>query len=205
VVAAFWAFGLAFAVAMALGVFLWTGERRDMLTVLVTTMLAWIAVVVLAWGAIRRGSVGGLVPLAGAAGAVLTQLGCSIVAPSLRHPLLVVLTGFAGIVTCMVVAPPNYPNLFPLWQAAVAFCIGVGLGMPQGAAVAPAMAPSAPGPGPAAPPAQAAPPPAAPVTSPTAARPASPGAPEPAAAMPSASRKPTGSLLRRLLGTRSGF
>jgi hypothetical protein len=27
VVAAFWAFGLAFAVAMALGVFLWTGER----------------------------------------------------------------------------------------------------------------------------------------------------------------------------------
>lgn len=208
VVGAFWPLGLWFAAAIALGMYLWTGDRRATLTVLVTTMLAWIAIVALAWLALSRGAIGGLVPLAGAVGAVLTHLGCSLVVPSLRQLVPIALTGFAGLVTSMIGAP-TFLNIFPLWQGAVAFCIGVGLGLSTVSTAAPAAPPVTPaaGPAPAVPPpaATGTPPPATPsVPSPPAAEGAAPAA-QAAGGVQSGPQSPVAALVRRLLGARSGF
>jgi hypothetical protein len=135
VIRSFWHFGLAFAVAIPLGVFLATGNRRAIVTLFVTTMIAWIAVISLAWLAITQ-QVGfsNLDAIAGAVGAVLTHLGCSIVAPHLRHLVPIAVTAFAGAVVAMIVPSQS---LFPLWQGVVALCIGWGLGFPQAAAAPP--------------------------------------------------------------------
>jgi len=129
-----WHFGLFFAAAVPLGVFLSTGNRRAIPTLFVTTMLAWIAVIVLAWLAITRATFSNLDAIAGAVGALLTHLGCSIVAPHLRHPVPIAVTAIAGAVVAMIVPSQS---LFPLWQGVVAFCIGWGLSLPQPAAAPP--------------------------------------------------------------------
>jgi hypothetical protein len=142
-------FGLCFAVAVAMGVFLWTGERRAIPVVLITTMLAWIALILLGAIAEPWASSFRLMPVAGAVGAVLTHLGCSVVAPVLRHRMLIALTGLAGMVASVIVGPAalymsplNALKLFGLWQGAVAFCIGAGLATRTEAAAAPAASPA---------------------------------------------------------------
>jgi hypothetical protein len=127
-------------------------RRRRALAVpvlLVTTMYAWSAAIHTAIRLHRIGGgdaghigplLGGLV--AGAVGAGLTQLGAAQFAPELRRPRSLALTCAVGSAAGVLfnLGDRNVIDarlLFVVWQPAVAFCIGLGLG---------AEARSAPGP-----------------------------------------------------------
>lgn len=128
--------GLYFGLAVAIGVWLATGNAWSIPVLLVTTMYAWRAAVQIAIRLQRNSgedfyliaaSLG-----AGAVGAGLTHLGCALFAPGLRRPRAIAITCIVGAVAGMLfyLTERNYINgrlLYIVWQPAVAFCIGSGL------------------------------------------------------------------------------
>jgi hypothetical protein len=136
--------GFFFGVAMGLGIAAWTRKFWAGIVVLITTMYAWSAALHIA---IRLQRNAGDDPhliaaslCAGAAGAGLTHLGCSLFAADLRRPI------WRFALTCAVGAAfgmffylgerriVDERVLFFVWQPAVAFAIG--LGLPRQAEVA---------------------------------------------------------------------
>ena len=129
--------GLFYGVAMGIGMAAWARKLWAAPVVLVTTLYAWSAAI---HTAIRLQSTGDDDPhlvaasvLAGAVGAGLTHLGCSLFASELRRPpwriaLTCVVGAMAGIL--FYLGHRKYVDerlLFFVWQPAVAFCIGLGL------------------------------------------------------------------------------
>jgi hypothetical protein len=117
---------------------------------LVSTMYAWSAAI---HTAVRLHRVGGgdaghvgpvLAGLvAGALGAGLTQLAAAQFAPGLRRPRRLAVTCAVGAAAGLLfyLGDRNIIDarvLFIVWQPAVAFCIGLGLGAQAGAAAEPA-------------------------------------------------------------------
>lgn len=130
--------GLYFGLAVAIGIWLATGNVWSIPVLLVTTMYAWSAAVQLAIR-LQRNSGDDIYLIAaslaaGAAGAGLTHLGCALFAPGLRRPRAIAMTCLVGAVAGMLfyLSERNYINarlLYIVWQPAVAFCIGSGLMM----------------------------------------------------------------------------
>jgi nicotinamide riboside transporter PnuC len=129
--------GLFYGVAMGIGMAAWARKVWAAPVVLVTTLYAWSAAI---HTAIRLQSTGDDDPhlvaasvLAGAVGAGLTHLGCSLFAADLRRPpwriaLTCVVGAVAGIL--FYLGHRKYVDerlLFFVWQPVVAFCIGLGL------------------------------------------------------------------------------
>jgi hypothetical protein len=132
--------GALFGVVVAGGI---AARQRRALAIpvlLVTTMYAWSAAI---YTAIRLHKIGGgdagqIGPLlgglaAGAVGAGLTQLGAAQFAPELRRPRRLALTCTVGAVAGLLfyLGDRNIVDarlLFIVWQPAVAFCMGLGLG-----------------------------------------------------------------------------
>ena len=129
--------GVFFGVAMGVGIAAWMRNPWAALVVPIATMYAWSAAIHIA---IRlqenadgdprlvAASLG-----AGAVGAGLTHLGCSLFAADLRRPWWrIALTCAIGAVVGMFfyLGERKYVDerlLYFLWQPAVAFCIGLGL------------------------------------------------------------------------------
>jgi len=128
--------GFYFGVAVALGIWLATGNLWAIPVLLVTTMYAWSAAIQVA---IRLQRNSGDDPhliaaslAAGAVGATLTHLGCAVFSRSLRRPLAIAVTCVVGAVAGMLfyLGERRYIDarlLYLAWQPAVAFCIGMGL------------------------------------------------------------------------------
>jgi hypothetical protein len=144
--------GLLFGAVIASDV---AARQRRALAVpvlLATTMYAWSAAI---HTAIRLHKIGGgdaghIGPLlaglvAGAVGAGLTQLGAAQFAPELRRPRSLALTCAVGSAAGILfyLGDRNIVDarlLFIVWQPAVAFCIGLGLGAHADVAPAPGAA-----------------------------------------------------------------
>jgi hypothetical protein len=129
--------GLFFGAAIALGIWLATGSVWALPVVPVVTMYAWSAAIQVA---IRLQRTVDDDPhliaaslAAGAVGAGITHLGCAIFGPELRRPTRIVLTCIVGAVAGLLLYMGQRKwvddrLLFIVWQPAVAFCIGLGLG-----------------------------------------------------------------------------
>jgi hypothetical protein len=125
--------GFFFAVAMALGVWFWTRNLWSLLVVPVATMYAWsiaVSVAVFSQQFLNPETAG---PVAGAIGAGMTHLGCGFVSPALRRPRWIVLSCAIGALAGTVYVMAHWKMidellLYVLWQPAVAFCLGMGLG-----------------------------------------------------------------------------
>lgn len=131
--------GLLFAVAVALGMWLVTGKAWAIPVVVVATLYAWSGAI---HTAIRlQTNEGGGVRLllagmaAGLVGALITHLGCAIIARELRDWRRIALTAGVGAlaatlyyVTEREILP--VPVLFLVWQPAVAVAIGRALARP---------------------------------------------------------------------------
>lgn len=131
------AMGVFFGLAMGLGVAAWSRKPWAALLVLITTMYAWSAAIHTAIR-LQRNTDGDAYLIAaslgaGAVGAGLTHLGCSIFVADLRRPLWrLALTVMVGAVFGMLFylgerKIVDERLLFFLWQPAVAFAIGLGL------------------------------------------------------------------------------
>jgi hypothetical protein len=128
--------GFFYGVAIGIGVAAWARKPWAAIILLVTTMYAWAGAVHIA---IRLQRNAGDDPhliaaslCAGAVGAGLTHLGCSIFAGELRRPWRIALTCVVGAVGGMLfyLGERRYIDerlLYLVWQPAVAFCIGLGL------------------------------------------------------------------------------
>lgn len=128
--------GFYFSVAVALGIWLGTGNLWAVPVLLITTMYAWSAAIQVA---IRLQRNSGDDPhliaaslAAGAVGATLTHLGCAVFSRALRRPLAIAVTCTIGAVVGMLfyLGERRYIGsslLYVVWQPAVAFCIGMGL------------------------------------------------------------------------------
>jgi hypothetical protein len=129
--------GAFFGIAVALGV--WMGTRNPWaLPVLpVVVMYAWSAAIQVAIRLQRNTDddphLIAASLAAGAVGAGLTHLGCSIFAPQMRRPRWIALTIAVGAVAGLLffMGQRKWVDerlLFAIWQPAVALCIGLGLG-----------------------------------------------------------------------------
>ncbi len=129
--------GVFYGIAMAIGIAVWMRQPWAALVVPITTMYAWSAAI---HTAIRlQENADGDARLvaaslsAGAVGAGLTHLGCSLFAADLRRPpWRIALTCGVGAVVGMFfyLGERKYVDerlLYFVWQPAVAFCIGLGL------------------------------------------------------------------------------
>ena len=128
--------GLFFGAAVALGIWMWTGNLWSVPVLLVTTMYAWSAAIQVAIRLQRNaGDDPHLIAAslgAGAVGAGLTHLGCALFAPGLRRPARIAVTCVVGALAGMLfyLGERQYIDgrlLYLVWQPAVAFCIGMGL------------------------------------------------------------------------------
>jgi hypothetical protein len=129
--------GFFFGAVVALGVWMATGNVWALPVVPVVTMYAWSAAIQVAIRLQR--SVDDDPHLiaaslaAGAIGAGITHLGGAIFAPELRRPARIALTCLVGAAAGLLfyVGQRKWVDdrlLFVVWQPAVAFCIGLGLG-----------------------------------------------------------------------------
>jgi hypothetical protein len=128
--------GFFYGVAMGIGIAVWARRPWTAIIVLLTTMYAWSAAVHTAVRLQRdRGDDAHLVVAslcAGAVGAGLTHLGCSLFSAELRRPWRIGLTCVVGAVAGILfyLGERKFLDerlLYLLWQPAVAFCIGLGL------------------------------------------------------------------------------
>jgi hypothetical protein len=128
--------GFYYGVAMGLGVAVCTRKPWAMILVLLTTLYAWSAAVHTAVRLQRNsGDDTYLIAAslcAGALGAILTQLGCSIFARELRRLERILLTAVVGAAAGMLffLSERKFVDerlLYVVWQSAVAFCIGRGM------------------------------------------------------------------------------
>ncbi len=128
--------GFFFGAAVALGIWMWTGNLWSVPVLLVTTMYAWSAAIQVAIRLQRNaGDDPHLIAAslgAGAVGAGLTHLGCALFAPGLRRPARIGVTCVVGALAGMLfyLGERQYIDgrlLYLVWQPAVAFCIGMGL------------------------------------------------------------------------------
>ena len=128
--------GFYFGLAIALGIWNYTGRYIAIPIVLVTTMYAWSAAIQVAIR-LQRNAGDDLHLIAaslaaGAVGAGLTHLGCAIMAPALRRPARIAMTCVAGAAAGMLfyLGERKFIDerlLYLLWQPAVAFTIGTAL------------------------------------------------------------------------------
>ncbi|KAB2912180.1 MAG: hypothetical protein F9K29_20250 [Hyphomicrobiaceae bacterium] len=134
--------GFFFGAVVTFGVWFWAGESKAAPLLFLTTMWAWSAAVHTALRLHKFGG-GDAVPAtlivasiaAGIVGAGLTQLGAAVLAPGLRGPLRFALTcavgGVAGLMLYLgEMKIVDSRMLFVVWQPAVAYCLGLGLGRP---------------------------------------------------------------------------
>jgi hypothetical protein len=128
--------GFFFGTALGVGMAMWARKSWVAIAVLITTMYAWSAAVHTAVRLQRdRGDDMHLIAAsvcAGALGAGLSHLGCSLFAAELRRPWRIALTCGVGAVVGMLFYMGERKIvderlLYLLWQPAVAFCIGLGL------------------------------------------------------------------------------
>jgi hypothetical protein len=129
--------GLFFGIAVALGVWMATGNTWALPVVPVVTMYAWSAAIQFA---IRLQRTADDDPhliaaslAAGAVGAGMTHLAGAIFAPELRRPARIAVTCVVGALAGLLLYMGQRKwvderLLFIVWQPAVAFCIGLGLG-----------------------------------------------------------------------------
>ena len=129
--------GFFFGIAIALGVWMATANAWALPALPVVTMYAWSAAIQVAIRLQR--SVDDDPHLiaaslaAGAVGAGITHLGGAIFAPELRRPARIAVTCGVGALAGLLLYMGQRKwvderLLFMLWQPAVAFCIGLGLG-----------------------------------------------------------------------------
>jgi hypothetical protein len=133
--------GLLFGAVVAGDIAMRTRHVLAVPMLLVTTMYAWSAAI---HTAIRLHQIGGgdaghVGPLlgglvGGAVGALLTQLGAAQFAAELRRPRRLTLTTAVGAAAGLLfyLGDRNVIDarwLFVVWQPAVAYCIGLGLGL----------------------------------------------------------------------------
>ncbi len=132
--------GFFFGLAVALGLWMSTGSWWTLPVLPVTTMYAWSAAIQVAIRLQRSADddphLIAASLAAGAVGAGLTHLGCAIFAPELRRPLRIAATCVVGALAGMLLFMGQRKMvddrlLFVIWQPAVAFFIGLGLGRGQ--------------------------------------------------------------------------
>jgi hypothetical protein len=128
--------GFLYGAALGIGMAAWTRKPWTAPIVLITTMYAWSAAVHTAVRLQRNsGEDAYLVAAslsAGAAGAGLAQLGCSLFSAELRRPWRIGLTCVVGAIAAMLFYLGERKILderllYLVWQPAVAFCIGLAL------------------------------------------------------------------------------
>jgi hypothetical protein len=129
--------GIFFAAAVAFGVWLRTRNAWALLAVPVATLYAWSAAIQVA---IRLQRTVDDDPhliaaslAAGAVGAGITHLGCALFSAALRRPGWIALTTAVGAAAGLLffAGQRKYVEgwlLYAVWQPAVAFSIGLGLG-----------------------------------------------------------------------------
>ncbi|HXE86660.1 MAG TPA: hypothetical protein VN524_07665 [Hyphomicrobiaceae bacterium] len=129
--------GFFYGVAIAIGLWLVTGNAWALPVLPVVVMYAWSAAIQV--GVRLQRNIDDDPHLitaslaAGAVGAGITHAGCAIFASDLRRPARVALTCIVGAVAGLLLFMGQRKwvddrLLFAVWQPAVAFCIGVGLG-----------------------------------------------------------------------------
>ena len=128
--------GLYFGLAMGLGIWLSTARLLALPVVLVTTLVAWGAAIQLG---VRLQRTADDDPhliaaslAAGAVGAAIVHLGCSLFSRALRRPAWIALTTLMGAAAGMLLYASHRKFadewlLYAIWQPAVAFCLGLGL------------------------------------------------------------------------------
>jgi hypothetical protein len=128
--------GFFFGTAVALGLWMATGNVWTLPVLPVVVMYAWSAAIQVAIRLQRNADddphLIAASLLSGLVGAGITHLGCAAFAPELRRPTRVALTCAVGAVAGLLLyaSQRNLVDgrlLFILWQPAVAFCIGLGL------------------------------------------------------------------------------
>jgi hypothetical protein len=128
--------GFFYGVALGIGMATWTRKPWAGFVVLVTTIYAWSAAVHTAIRLQRNsGDDAFLIAAslcAGAVGAGLAHLGCSLFAAELRRPWRIVSSCAVGAAAGMLFYMGERKMiderlLYLVWQPAVAFCIGLGL------------------------------------------------------------------------------
>jgi len=128
--------GLYFGLAMGLGIWLSTARLLAVPVVLVTTLMAWGAAIQVGIRLQRTADddphlvAASLV--AGAVGAAIVHLGCSLFSRTLRRPVWIALTTLVGAAAGVLLyaSQRKYVDdwlLYTIWQPAVAFSIGLGL------------------------------------------------------------------------------
>jgi hypothetical protein len=128
--------GLFFGAAVAAGVWLATANPWSIPVLLVTTTYAWSAAIKVAGELLPGGGDWYLIAAslaAGAVGAGITHLGCALFSRELRRPARIVLTIIVGALAGMLLYASQHRYvgewlLYIVWQPAVAFAIGLGLG-----------------------------------------------------------------------------
>ena len=131
--------GFFFGIVVAVSLWIWTRNWWTLLVLPVATMYAWSAAL---WVALPYGAIfGNLIAsslAAGAVGAVATHLGCALFAPPLRRPMWIGITCAVGAMagTLYFMREQKMIDeglLYVVWQPAVAFCLGLGLGREKSA------------------------------------------------------------------------
>jgi hypothetical protein len=129
--------GFFFGVAIALGVWMATANAWALPVVPVVTMYAWSAAIQVAVRLQRNVDddphLIAASLAAGAVGAGLTHAGGAVFAPQLRRPVSIAVTCAVGALAGLLfyMGQRKWVDerlLFLVWQPAVAFCIGLGLG-----------------------------------------------------------------------------
>jgi hypothetical protein len=129
--------GVFFAIVIAFATAAWVRPPWAPIVTFIVTMYAWSAAIHTAIRLQRdRDDDPHLIAAslcAGAVGAGLTHLGCALFVRELRRPWRIALTCGFGAVAGMLLylGQRKYIDerlLFVIWQPAVAFCIGLGLG-----------------------------------------------------------------------------
>jgi hypothetical protein len=138
--------GLAFGVALGLGLSLCSGRQWALPWMILVVLIAWSAATNLAVWIVQVGE-GGTDNLrnvlaglgAGAVGALLTHAGATLVSPRLRRlPAIALTTGvgcIAGVIFALgerSIVPPG--TLYVIWQPAVAYCMGMAMAADSGSA-----------------------------------------------------------------------
>lgn len=128
--------GFFYGMALGAGMAVWARKPWAAIIVLVTTMYAWSAAIYTAERLQRNsGEDAYLVAAslcAGAVGAGLTHLGCSLFSAELRRPWRIGLTCIVGAIAGLLFYMGERKILderllYLVWQPAVAFCIGLAL------------------------------------------------------------------------------
>lgn len=128
--------GVFFGLAVALSLWIWTGNVWALPVLPVTTMYAWSAAIQVAIRLQRSTDddphLIAASLAAGAVGAGLTHLGCAILAPELRRPRWIAVTCVVGALAGLLLFMGQRKIvderlLFLVWQPAVALCVGLGV------------------------------------------------------------------------------